>query len=58
MLPVLVAAFAYPAGNRRTMELAGGRLDTWQRILAMTVASLPFWLALALAGLPALGHAG
>ena len=51
VLPVLVAAFAYPAGNRRTMDLAGGGLDTWQRILAMTVASLPFWLALALAGL-------
>ena len=25
VLPVVVAAFAYPAGNRRTMELAGGR---------------------------------
>ena len=29
ILPVLVAAFAYPAGNRRTMEIAGGALDTW-----------------------------
>jgi drug/metabolite transporter (DMT)-like permease len=50
VLPVLVAAFAYPAGNRKTMEVAGGTLDTWQRILAMTLASLPFWLALATAG--------
>ena len=50
VLPVVVAAFAYPAGNRRTMELAGGRLDTWQRILAMVIASLPFWLVLAAVG--------
>ena len=49
-LPVLVAAFAYPAGNRKTMELGAGRLDTWQRLLAMTLASLPLWLALAAAG--------
>jgi drug/metabolite transporter (DMT)-like permease len=55
VLPVVVAAFAYPAGNRRTMELAGGRLDTWQRILAMVLASLPFWLVLSTAGLV---HAG
>jgi drug/metabolite transporter (DMT)-like permease len=51
VLPVLVAACAYPAGNRKTMEVAGGRLDTWQRILAMTVASLPFWLVLSALGL-------
>ena len=49
-LPVLVAAFAYPAGNRKTMELGAGRLDTWQRLLAMTLASLPLWVALAIAG--------
>ena len=49
-LPVLVAAFAYPAGNRKTMELAAGGLNTWQRLLAMTLASLPLWLALAAAG--------
>jgi drug/metabolite transporter (DMT)-like permease len=55
VLPVLVAACAYPAGNRRTMELADGGLDTWQRILAMTIASLPFWLVLAGAGLARTG---
>jgi drug/metabolite transporter (DMT)-like permease len=55
VLPVLVAAFAYPAGNRKTMELAGGTLDTWQRILAMTIASLPFWLVLATVGLARAG---
>jgi drug/metabolite transporter (DMT)-like permease len=58
VLPVLVAAFAYPAGNRKTMEVAGGTLDTWQRILAMTLASLPFWLVLATAGLARAGSPG
>lgn len=55
VLPVLVAACAYPAGNRKTMEVAGGALDTWQRILAMTIASLPFWLILATVGLARTG---
>jgi hypothetical protein len=50
VLPVIVAAFAYPAGNRKTMELARGGLDTWQRILAMVIASLPFWFVLSAVG--------
>ena len=58
VLPVAVAAFAYPAGNRKTMELAGGRLDTWQRILAMVIASLPFWLVLSVAGAVEAGAPG
>jgi drug/metabolite transporter (DMT)-like permease len=58
VLPALVAAFAYPAGNRKTMEIAGGTLDTWQRILAMTVASLPFWLVLSAVGLVRAGTPG
>jgi drug/metabolite transporter (DMT)-like permease len=50
ILPVVVAAFAYPLGNRKMMELCGGRLDTFQRVLGMTIASLPFWLVIAAAG--------
>lgn len=42
--PVVIAAFAYPLGNRRMLEEYGGRLDTFQRVLGMTLASLPFWL--------------
>lgn len=61
ILPVLVATFAYPLGNRKMMSLCNGRLDTFQRILGMTIASLPFWLilsALAIwkAGLPSGGQ--
>ncbi|MCA0987174.1 DMT family transporter [Guptibacillus algicola] len=42
--PVILAAFAYPLGNRKMMELCKGKLDTFQRILGMTIASLPFWV--------------
>ncbi|MET3575485.1 multidrug resistance efflux transporter family protein [Bhargavaea ullalensis] len=47
ILPIVVAAFAYPLGNRKMMEALDGRLDTYQRVLAMTLASLPFWILLA-----------
>ncbi|MGS2741785.1 DMT family transporter [Sinomicrobium sp. M5D2P17] len=46
ILPVLVAACAYPLGNRKMMQLTGGRLDVYQRILGMLLGSLPFWLLL------------
>lgn len=44
ILPVLIAAFAYPLGNRKMMEHLNGRLDTFQRVLGMTVASMPAWI--------------
>lgn len=44
ILPVLIAAFAYPLGNRKMMEHLNGRLDTFQRVLGMTVASMPTWI--------------
>ncbi|MBW4081413.1 multidrug resistance efflux transporter family protein [Paenibacillus sp. S150] len=51
IIPVLVASFAYPLGNRKMMELCGDRLDVFQRVLGMTLASLPFWLIVGLYGL-------
>ncbi|MGS2764795.1 DMT family transporter [Sinomicrobium sp. M5D2P9] len=45
-VPVLVAACAYPLGNRKMMMLTGGRLDVYQRILGMLIGSMPFWLLL------------
>ncbi|WP_227935444.1 DMT family transporter [Alkalihalobacillus deserti] len=48
--PVVLAAFAYPLGNRKMMELCGGRLDTFQRVFGMTLASLPFWLIISAFG--------
>lgn len=44
VLPVLVAAFAYPLGNRKMM--AHSDLDVFERILGMCIGSLPVWLLL------------
>lgn len=55
ILPVVVAAFAYPLGNRKMMEVCGGRLDTYQRVLGMTIASLPAWIVLAVYALFTVG---
>ena len=49
-LPVIIAAFAFPLGNRKMMQICDGRLDTFQRVLGMTIASLPFWIVLSLIG--------
>lgn len=51
VFPVIVAAVAYPLGNRKMMELCQGRLSTEERVLGMTLASMPFWLVLAVYGL-------
>jgi drug/metabolite transporter (DMT)-like permease len=50
VIPVFIASFAYPLGNRKMMEVTSGNLDAYQRVLGMTLASLPFWLLLALFG--------
>ncbi len=61
ILPVIIATFAYPLGNRKMMELCGGRLDVFQRVLGMTLASMPLWIVLSIYGLiidgpPSLGQ--
>jgi drug/metabolite transporter (DMT)-like permease len=53
--PVVIASFAYPLGNRRMMEVTQGRIDAYQRVLGMTLASLPFWLLLSVYGLATVG---
>ncbi|MFN0222948.1 multidrug resistance efflux transporter family protein [Paenibacillus sp. KR2-11] len=50
LLPVLLASFAYPLGNRKMMDLCSGRLSATQRLLGMTLLSMPFWLLLAVFG--------
>ncbi|CAH8770525.1 multidrug resistance efflux transporter family protein [Paenibacillus dendritiformis] len=50
VIPVIVASFAYPLGNRKMMEICGERVDAYQRVLGMTLASLPFWFLLSLYG--------
>lgn len=46
IVPVLIAAFAYPLGNRKMMQLTEGKLDVFQRILGMVICSMPFWVIL------------
>lgn len=50
---VLVAAIAYPLGNRRMMvalERAGRGVDPFVRIAGMTLGSLPAWIVIAMYG--------
>lgn len=47
---VVIAAFAYPLGNRRLLlhlERSGETLNATQRVYGMTLASQPLWLLLA-----------
>jgi len=48
---VLVAAFAYPLGNRKMMAVVPPGFGTMERVFGMTLCSLPFWLVLSAAGL-------
>ncbi|MCD7884012.1 MAG: multidrug resistance efflux transporter family protein [Lachnospiraceae bacterium] len=43
-LPILIAAFCYPLGNRKMMQLCPPEFDTIQRVFGMTLCSMPFWL--------------
>lgn len=51
LLPILVAAVAYPLGNRKMMALCPPEIGTIERIYGMTLCSLPFWVLLAIYGL-------
>lgn len=55
VVPVLLASIAYPLGNRKMMDVCEGRLDAYQRVLGMTIASLPFWLLLSIYGVFTVG---
>ncbi len=48
---VTVAAFLYPLGNRKVLqhlERTGESLNATQRVFGMTLASQPFWIAVAI----------
>lgn len=55
VIPVVLAAFAYPLGNRKMMIVCENKLDTYQRVLGMTLASLPFWIIMGTYGLVTVG---
>lgn len=55
ILPVVIAAFAYPLGNRKMMSIVNGKLDVFQRVLGMTLASMPLWILLSIYGFVTVG---
>lgn len=55
VIPIIIASFAYPLGNRKMMELTEGRLDPYQRVLGMTLLTLPFWFILGIYGVATVG---
>lgn len=61
LLPILVAAFSYPLGNRKMMQYCPDELDTTQRVFGMTLCSMPLWILTAViawlrSGLPGQGQ--
>src|SRR5690625_166404 len=46
VIPLIVSSIAYPLGNRKMMQVVKGELNTFQRILGMTISSMPFWIVL------------
>ena len=43
-LPILIAAFSYPLGNRKMMQYCPKNIDAIQRVFGMTLCSMPFWI--------------
>lgn len=55
IIPVILAAFAYPLGNRKMIEICSNRFSTFQRVFGMTLCSMPFWIILSSLGLLTVG---
>lgn len=55
IIPVILAAFAYPLGNRKMMETCGNRFTTFQRVFGMTLCSMPFWIIISISGILSVG---
>lgn len=55
VIPILIASFAYPLGNRKMMTITFGKMDSFQRVLGMTIFSMPLWIILALIALFTVG---
>jgi len=48
LLPILVAAFSYPLGNRKLMAICTEEIGTMERVFGMVLCSMPFWLIVAI----------
>lgn len=51
IIPVIIAAFSYPLGNRKMMEICDSNINTIQRVFGMTLCSMPFWIIISLLGI-------
>ncbi|MBQ0000044.1 MAG: multidrug resistance efflux transporter family protein [Clostridiales bacterium] len=61
LLMIMIAAFSYPLGNRKMMQVCADQFTAIQRVFGMTLCSIPFWLlcgvfAYSKAGLPSGGQ--
>jgi drug/metabolite transporter (DMT)-like permease len=57
LVPIVIAAFCYPLGNRKMMQSCPPDLGTLSRVYGMILASIPCWILVAIvawanAGLP------
>jgi len=55
IMPVILAAFSYPLGNRKMIEFCGNKFSTFQRVFGMTLCSMPFWIIISVSGLLTVG---
>ena len=55
IIPVIIAAFAYPLGNRKMIEVCENKFTTFQRVFGMTLCSMPFWIIISASGLLSVG---
>ena len=58
IIPVIIAAFSYPLGNRKMMEICDSNINTRQRVFGMTLCSMPFWIIISLLGISNSGLPG
>ncbi|MBO1686608.1 MAG: multidrug resistance efflux transporter family protein [Clostridium butyricum] len=58
IIPVIIAAFSYPIGNRKMMEICDSNINTIQRVFGMTLCSMPFWIIISLLGISNSGLPG
>ena len=58
IIPVIIAEFSYPLGNRKMMEICDSNINTIQRVFGMTLCSIPFWIIISLLGISNSGLPG
>nr|WP_263313942.1 multidrug resistance efflux transporter family protein [Mammaliicoccus sp. Marseille-Q6498] len=49
-LPILVAAFSYPLGNRKMMNVVNSEINTIERVFGMTLVTIPVWVVIFIIG--------